>query len=192
MPYLQWPERQGKPSKKWERSASRIAAQTTSCSDWKRTSHWRTYYRVMITRAMRDWNEPVRTYQIIEYQQIVNSTFTKWVLFRVTHTSYGLKDVRQRKMTSVIAMSDFIGINMTSPLRRTYVISIKLKYNNIVRKNTQLTIIGVAQSGIKTTDPTPFSLSQCPAVPPNLPQETKLNLIILSIWTLTISILIDW
>jgi len=77
IPYLQWLERQGKPSKKWERSASCIGAQTTSCFDRKRTSPWRIYYRMMITRTARDWNEPVRTCRIIRYQQIVNSTFTK-------------------------------------------------------------------------------------------------------------------
>ena len=32
---------------------------------------------IMITRTMRDWNEPVRTCRIIGYQLVVNSTFTK-------------------------------------------------------------------------------------------------------------------
>ena len=72
-PYLQRLERPGKPTRKWERSPSRIGAPTTSLLRLKGT--FTLMYIIMI--AMRDWNVPVRTCRIKRYQQIVNSTFRK-------------------------------------------------------------------------------------------------------------------
>jgi len=75
----------------------------------RRTSTW----------AMRDWNVPVRTCRIIEYQQIVSSTLAKISYLGPMHISDEVEDVRKkRKMNTTVQKYEGILMKLTCFLYR--------------------------------------------------------------------------